>query len=272
MKSPIVTFFLATLSVTISMPTAAQSRLINHNFQVIERTWNAETQKHDYHYRTIHGTERSNQALNRLSILSENQFIYPVPESGCGPTALLNILIWYEKFGLISPFNRNADSQKYKLNFFNEIDRRISKMAGQQRTESFGTNSLDAAIVMDELVHELSQGNLRVHSHIIDPPYELKTFLEMLPNFRSGYLIVQPKYPQGMQPAIGTHAITFIRADRSGYLTFGTWGEVYRGTLKMRDGAQWFIPTDAEQLELKILGMVQFIPFEPTTPLDPEPQ
>lgn len=266
MNSRMIAFFIVAFSALSAAPTHAQSQLVEHNFHVIERALNRQTGKNDYVYRTINGTERTNPALNRLSILSENQFYYPVPESGCGPTALLNILIWYEKFGLVKPFNRNADPRKYKLNLFNEIDRRINEKAGKQRTEDYGTNSLDAAIVMDDLVRELSGGKLRVHANKVKPPFKLKTFLEMLPNFRSGYVIVKPKYKNGFRPDFSTHAVTFIRADRSGYITLGTWGEVYRGILRMRDGEQWFIPSDASQLELKILGMVQFIPFEPTTP------
>ncbi|MGJ8652156.1 MAG: hypothetical protein ACSHX8_02675 [Opitutaceae bacterium] len=256
---------MALLLVTVA-PATAQSQLADHDFTVIERMENKQTGNFDYIYRTIHGTERTNHALNRLSMLSEDQGVYPVPESGCGPTALLNILIWYEKFGLIKPFTREAEIRKYKLKLFNEIDRRIYEKSGQKRTEVIGTSNLDAAIVMDEMVQELSDGRLRLHAKLIEPPYTLDTFLDMIPNFRAGYLVVEPKHSRNEGSVFRSHAVTFIRADRAGYITLGTWGKIYRGILKMRGDEQWFIPSDPSQLELKILTLIQFIPFEPKSP------
>ncbi|MGJ8649084.1 MAG: hypothetical protein ACSHX4_01880 [Opitutaceae bacterium] len=241
----------------------AQSQITQHNFKVIERKADATNGEVGYYYRHIYGTERTNNALNRLSILSEDQSIYPIPESGCGPTAMLNILIWYEKFGLIRPFSREANSASYKQIFFKEIDRRLLELTGEARTEDRGSSNLASAMVMDEFVRELSDDALRLHAEAVEPPYQLKTFLDLVPNFRTAYLVVRSKNPETGEMSPVTHAATFIRADRSGYITLGTWGEVYRGLLKKRGSDQWFIPQNPEHKELKLLGMLQFIPFEP---------
>ena len=243
-----------------------QSQMVNHRFQVIERTTHPETSEAQDRYHYIFGTERTNNSLNRLSMLSEDQSDYPIPESSCGPTAMLNILVWYEKFGLISPVSRAADTSRYKLDLFNEIDRRISEKSGRERTEVIGTSPHDAIIVMDDLVNELSDGKLRMHSKTVSPPLKLSDFQTIMPNFRSGYLIVKSRDPKTRLVADVTHAVTFIRADRAGYITLGTWGKVYRGILRKKGAQQWFIPTNPEHRDLQIVHLVQFIPFEPTTP------
>lgn len=255
--SILMTFFMVIQAAT------AQSLLEKFNFQIVERTYNEGTRAYDYYALPINGTERKNNALNRLSILSENQYSYPDPESGCGPTAMLNILVWYEKYGLIQPTNRDADTERYKQLFFKEIDQRLNKKSGSNRADQEGTNNMDAAMVMDELVNERSNGRLRVHTDYMTAPLKLADFLEIMPNFRAGYLIVRPKEPETGELK-GLHAVTVIRADRAGYITFGSWGEIYRGLLKKRDDAQWFIPQDSKQLEFKVVGLMRFIPFEPT--------
>lgn len=138
----------------------------------------------------------------------------------------------------------------YKLEFFNEIDRRISKKSNRERTDELGTNTLDGAIVMGDLVQELSNGTLRLQTKSISPPLKLKHFLQMIPNFRSGYMLVLPKN-RSTDDMLLPHAVTFIRADRAGYITFGTWGKVYRGALKKRGVEQWFIPTEPINLNLR---------------------
>jgi len=249
----------------------AQSQLYQHSFKVIEKTKDPEKNTYDYNYRSIRGNERTNNSLNRLSILSESQHLYPIPESGCGPTAMLNILIWYERFGLIEPFSREADPATYKLAFFNEIDRRITEKSNRARTEKLGTHIYDAAIVMDDLVQELSNGKVRIQTKSVEVPLKLKHFLEMIPNFRSGYMLVTPK-DRFTNKLLNPHAVTFIRADRAGYITVGTWGKIYRGVLKRRGADQWFIPSDPEHMELKVIGLLQFTPFEPTGRASPPRQ
>lgn len=242
---------------------SAQTQIKHHRFQVIEKRFDMQTLKTQYIYKHIYGSERTNNSLNRLSILSENQYNYPVPESSCGPTAMLNILIWYEKYGLITPFTRSADTDQYKQEFFKEIDRRILKYSGRERTEEVGTYSIDTMLVMDELVNELSNNRLRLHSKTISPPLKLKDFKDIMPNFRAGYLVVQSRDAKTKQLRPDRHAVTFIRADRAGYITLGTWGQIYRGILKKEGVDQWFIPSNPEHRELKIINLIQFIPFEP---------
>ncbi|MFT5837118.1 MAG: hypothetical protein ACI9ZV_000622 [Candidatus Azotimanducaceae bacterium] len=236
-----------------------QSQLRNYNFQVIvpgEKDDNAAFEK-------LYGNERRNNSLNRLSIISESQHEYPEPESGCGPIALLNTLVWYEKYGLIEPLFRESDPSIYKKRLFSEIDRRILRSAGVSRSEQNGSRNIDVAMVLDDIVKQQSGGKLRVHFDYLSAPLQLKDLLDTMPNFRAGYLIGRPKDPATGKMVSQLHAVTLIRADRAGYVTLGTWGEKYRGLLRMRGDEQWFIPQAPHNIEIKLIGLMRFIPFEP---------
>ena len=217
-----------------------------------------------YFLRTLNGIECTNNPLNRLSLLSEDQWNYPNPESGCGPVAMLNLLVWYEKYGLINPLYRDANPTKYKFKLFQEIDRRLTKQAGAVRTQEHGVKNLDIAIVMDSIVSECSKGAVRIHTDAISAPLKLNDFLESMQNFRSGYLIVRPENPQTGKLS-NDHATVIIRADRAGNITLATWGQYYHGLLKMKNGEQWFIPQDPSHMKLKIIALIRFIPFKPAT-------
>ena len=204
-----------------------------------------------------------NPALNRLSMLSENQLNYPTPETGCGPTALLNILIWYEKFGLIPPRYRDADPRVYKLKLFRDIDHRLAFQSGITRTEMMGTRGMDIAIIIDQIVNERTEGQIRIHTDIIEAPLKLKDLLATTKNFRSGYLTVAVPRELVGSGSTNLHAAVIIRTDREGYVTLGTWGEIYRGLLKERNGEQWFIPQNKNHMKLKVVELMRFIPYRP---------
>lgn len=235
-------------------------------FTVVKQRIEPQSGQPVYYFSPMLGIEQTNNSLNRLSIVSENQFDYPIPESGCAPTAMLNILIWYEKYGLIEPKHRDSDARQYKYKFFLEIDHRLAQQAGRRRNETLGINSADVAIVMDLIVSERSTGAVRIHTDTVPAPLELTDLLEGLQNFRASYLIVTPKNPHTGTLGVD-HAVVVIRADSAGYITLATWGKRYRGLLKTRSDGQWFIPQGPSHLELKINELMRFIPFRPTTPV-----
>ena len=261
---PLVTLLALSLATLPSMTHASRTPA-ERDFQIVEREKSKETGKSQYYLRTLSGTERTNNSLNRLSMLSEDQRNYPTPSSGCGPTSMLNILVWYEKYGLIEPTFRDADANSYKFKLFREIDSRLTTQSGTTRSKETGVNNMDVAIVMDTMVRERSEGAIRIHTDTIEAPLKLKDLTDTMQNFRSGYLIVTPK-DRKTGKLYTDHAATLIRADRSGYVTLATWGTLYRGLLKKRADGQWFIPQDPTHMELKVHGMARFIPFRPIAP------
>jgi len=263
-RHPLLTLLALCLTALPSIASASRTP-VEQDFQIVEREKNQDTGKYQFYLRALRGTERSNNSLNRLSMLSENQQDYPTPSSGCGPTAMLNILVWYEKYGLIEPSFRDADANSYKFKLFREIDSRLTQQAGTARTEEGGVNNMDAAMVMDAIVRERSDNTVRIHTDTIEAPLKLKDLTDTMQNFRSGYLIVTPKERETGKLR-SDHAATLIRADRSGYVTLATWGKLYRGLLRKRADGQWFIPQDPTHMELKVHGLTRFIPFRPTAP------
>jgi hypothetical protein len=208
------------------------------------------------------GVELYNNSQHRLSIVSENQSDYPVPQSGCGPTAMLSILMWYEDYGIIKSLNRDMTLRHYKLSLFREIDNHLMKQAGIKRTEKMGVRNLDIAVTMDFMFEARSRRNVRIHTELKPEPIRLRDFLRTTLNFRSGLLIVAPKDPHTGE-LMNTHATVVIHADKKGYITLGTWGQLYRGLLEERSDGQWFIPQDPNHMELKIRELILFIPFQP---------
>lgn len=262
------TLHLLIASLLASSAALAQSQLKNHRFQVLVPT---PGKSDEVYTQEMLGDERKNNSQNRLSLISASQEDFPEPTSGCGPTALLNILVWYEKYGLIEPLLRDADPDRYESRLFNEIDRRIYEKSGIKRTQQEGSRSQDIAMVLDDIVKQQSGGKVRIHTDYFPAPFKLRNLLETMPNFRTGYVLGYPKDRNTgeIQPL---HAMTLIRADRAGYVTLATWGEKYRGVLRMRNGQQWFIPQEPDQLEIRLVGMIRFIPFKPTAVLNPKPQ
>ncbi len=122
---------------------------VERDFQIVKFRKHKESEKTLFYYHTLRGTERTNNSLNRLSMLSENQSDYPLPESGCAPTAMLNILVWYEKYGLIQPDNRDSDLGRYKSRLFQEIDDLLKEQPSMARTDDYGVGRFDAAMVME---------------------------------------------------------------------------------------------------------------------------
>ena len=127
-----------------------------------------------------------------------------------------------------------------------------------------GTNSAEIGIALDQIVQAGSNKQLRIHTDFRQPPLKINDFRAVSKQFRAGYLVVQPKgNGRFIVPEDQDHAVTILRCDRAGNITLSTWGQIYRGRLKIRGDEQWFIPSDPEQLELRIKMLIQFIPFKP---------
>lgn len=248
-KSLIAIFF-----ITNSNLLAVQS------FRVIERRVVGE--ETFYLSLVMKGVELYNNSSHRLGIHSENQNNYPIPKSGCGPTSMLSLLIWYENYGIIKSLYRDTDLRNYKLNLFREIDNHLVVQAGVSRTENIGVRNLDIAVTMDFMFEVRSKGDVRIHAETKTEPLKLEDFLRTALNFRSGLLIVRPKNPQTGE-LMAHHAVVIIDADKEGHITLGTWGQRYHGLLEERPDGQWFVPQDPNHLKLKVKELILFIPFQP---------
>jgi len=236
--------------------------LAGAEFQVIEKRWNGKTEQFDFFRVRMDGTERTLRAAARGAILSEDQSDYPEPESGCGPTALLNLYIWYSKFGLVEESVRHAEPERYKRLKFAEIDRRMREVQKQSRTEAGGTNVLETIVVLDALVRSDAPKPTRIHYRILEPPLHTRDFLALNRNFRAGLLSVRPKDLETGE-LLANHVVLVTRTDRTGKITVANWGEHVHGRLIQRGDHQWFVPDNPDQNELRINRLTQLIPFTP---------
>tara|TARA_B100000614_G_C14549833_1_gene493520 strand:+ start:1604 stop:2791 length:1188 start_codon:yes stop_codon:yes gene_type:complete len=236
----------------------------DYPFYVAEKKWDPRKQAYDFYRVGMQGSERVIQHDLRRYFISENQSDYPEPEGGCGPTALLNLYVWYSKFGLIDESIKHSDPRAYKLLKFKQIDRIINHIQGHSRSRADGTNSVEQVIAIDELVRTASKEHTRIHFEYKQPPLSRSDFLNISRNYRAGILTVRPKDPTtGLLR--GYHAVLVIRSDTSGKITIANWGDFSHGRIVNRQGKQWFVPDDAAQYELQVERLTTLIPFTPTS-------
>ncbi|MDQ8194186.1 hypothetical protein QEH59_07105 [Coraliomargarita sp. SDUM461004] len=229
-----------------------------------EKKWNPENKRYDFYRVGMLGNECIVNGDIRRYFLSENQSHYPEPASGCGPTALLNLYIWYTKFGLIQESIRHSDPARYKQLKFQEIDRRIAELQGQARSPTTGTNTLEQVLAIDEIVQSShSRAPVRIHFEYKQAPLTIRDFIELSRNYRAGILSVRPKDSQ-TGTLMSHHAVLVIRGDTSGKISIANWGQFSHGRLVAKSDGQWFIPDTPDQHELLINQLTTLIPFIPT--------
>ncbi|MGB0416466.1 MAG: hypothetical protein ACPGKS_06435, partial [Coraliomargarita sp.] len=243
--------------------TSFQQKPGDYPYYVAEKRWNAQRREYEFYRRGMHGSEVPLKIEARRYFLSEDQREYPEPESGCGPTALLNLYIWYTKFGLLKESIRHSNLEKYKQLKFRQIDRKLLEIQRASRTRSGGTNTLEQIVAMDELVQQYAKNPTRLHFEIKKPPLKRKDFTSLSLFYRVGILSVRPKDPKTGR-LMGNHAVLCVRGDTAGMISIANWGDFSHGYLVEREDGQWFIPKDASQYELRINQLTTLIPFTPS--------
>jgi hypothetical protein len=235
----------------------------DYPFYAVKREWNTEKKKYEFYRKGMQGTEIPMRGDARRHFISENQSDYPEPKSGCGPTALLNLFVWYTKFGLLKESITHSNPETYKQLKFKQIDRILLDIQRQSRTRIGGTNTLAGIVAMDELVQQYStRTNTRLHFEIKRPPLHQQDFTELSRNYRAGILSVRPKDKQSGE-LLDNHAVLCIQGDRSGMITLANWGEFSHGRIVTRPDGQWFLPSNPDQYELRINNLTTLIPFIP---------
>lgn len=216
-----------------------------------------------YRRRGFYGVECTIPYVERGAILSENQIHYRAASSGCGPTAILDWLIWYQNFGLVPRSTQHSDLETYKRITFDLIDRKIAELRGRYRSDFDGPNTSEIIVVFDELISELSQGRIRLDCEITNAPLSLHDLLNQTRNYRAGILIVQVFDPLA-PPYGGNHAVAVVRTDTEGRTSIATWGQYQHGRLITKPDGQWFACEDGSRPTMKVQSLLTFIPFRPT--------
>ncbi len=208
------------------------------------------------------GSECIGQNLERGMVLSEYQGNYRAPTSGCGPTAILDWLIWYQNTGLVPRSTRESDTDTYKRITFDLIDRKIAELRGRYRSDFEGTSTMEIIVTFDGLIRELSRGKIRLHCDIKNAPLSRNDLLNQTRYYRAGILIVQVFDPNS-SPMGGYHAVVVVRTDTTGRMTLANWGKAQNGRLVQKSDGQWFVTEDDSVPPMKVCSFLTFVPFTP---------
>jgi len=245
------------------MPAAPPARAPDYNFYTIEPAGHDARGNPLYQRKGHYGVECTTRYQERGIVLSEFQGNYPAPLSGCGPTAILDWLIWYQNTGLLPRSTDTPDVEVYKRTTFALIDRQIAELRGRARTDFEGSNTMEIAVVFDRLVSELSRGRIRLACEIKDAPLSKQDLLNETHQYRAGILLAQVYDPMS-PPWGGFHAVAVVRTDTEGRVSIANWGHYFNGSLIEKSDGQWFGAEDGSCAPLKIKSLMTFIPFRPT--------
>ncbi len=211
------------------------------------------------------GVECAISSADRGILLSEHQINYPIPESGCGVTAVLDWLLWYQGSGLVSRSNQYIDAEMYKRRTFDLIDRRIYQLRGRFRTAKDGANTHELIVAFDSIVYQLSNGKIRLSPNITQAPLSYRTLLEETRALRAGILITRVyDGRKRVAPEGSYHAVALVRTDSTGRVSIGNWGDYQHGRLVMRADGQWFVPDNGAPVILKVESLITLVPFRPS--------
>lgn len=196
----------------------------------------------------------------RRRVPSYDQDDFPEPESGCGPTAVLNWLLWMETLGCFGPSTLRVDDPGDAKETFALIDKQIRSMRQQSTDRRVGSNRAQIAATMDHLAGEWSDGSVRIAVRSFKAPVKLVDLLGFVKGQRAGILIGQV-----MEDGVGSeagefHALNLVAVDRGGGLMVNNWGERVYGYLRSYPDGQYFFPENSEQAGLKIVEATCLIP------------
>ncbi|MFP4282586.1 MAG: hypothetical protein ACLFU2_08205 [Opitutales bacterium] len=216
-----------------------------------------------YYRVAVEGTEVApphGDARRRVPAMNQRDF--PAPESGCGPTAALNWLLWMENEGLFGRRPSRTITPERARSLFHRIDREILTLsANGSRGARGGSSMAELAVTMDRLVDERSEGALRLHFAHFEPPLRVVDLLEFTRGMRSGILLTRVVNDRQTLVAGEYHAVSLVAGDRAGGLMVNNWGARVYGHLRTLPEGQFFFPQDSSQEALRIEGALCFVPL-----------
>lgn len=208
----------------------------------------------------------------RRRVPSMNQDDFPEPESGCGPTAVLNWVLWMQDQNLLRKPSRAAPERERAKDGFLRIEREIFGLRGKNRSASRGaSNAPEIISAMDRMAHELSDGEVRMAYRQFEAPLRVADLLEFTSGYRSGILIVRVVDDLEKGTFGEYHAVSLVAGDTSGHLMINNWGEQVYGALRHRPDGQYFYSSTNDHPPLKVEMALCFIPFRPTDDRPPAP-
>lgn len=223
--------------------------------------WRVKDGRGQFYRTTFSGEEvvlRRGDARRRVPAFHQKNF--PEPESGCGPTAVLNWMLWMRELGCFGEAENGADSAVFARHIFWEIDREIREMRKEDLPSRNGSNRAQIAAAMDRLARDWSGGTVRMAVRAYETPLKMVDLLSFIRGQRAGILIGQVVENAQTGEAGDFHALNLVAVDRGGGLMVNNWGERVYGYLRTYPDGQYFYPENAEQAGLKIIEALCMVP------------
>ena len=238
-------------------------------YQLLEASECADSGSVRYRSRGAFGTEIVNRyGDSRRYVPSEDQRHYPEAESGCGPAAILNWILWYQDFHVLQPPEARMGRDEQRWRSYVRIEEEIFRLRGGNVSHLRGsTTHLEIISAFDRTVNLMSAGNLRLHFEIFPAPVNVEQLVRFTTGFRAAILIVEPINPRTGE-AGGLHAVSAAAGDRAGYIMVSNWGGKLHGPLRIEGGEQYFYPNDEGEWPLRIHRLITFIPIQLDPPVD----
>tara|TARA_B110000037_G_scaffold220312_1_gene287798 strand:+ start:100272 stop:101111 length:840 start_codon:yes stop_codon:yes gene_type:complete len=253
----------------LSLVSCALSAAVAQPWETIE--WRVIEGDGNFYRTALQGQEvalRRGDARRRVPSYDQGDF--PEPESGCGPTAALNWLLWMENLGCFGAPALRVDDATHVKETFALIDEQIRNMRQDLSERRVGSNRAQIAATMDHLAGELSEGKVRMAVRSFKTPLKIVDLLGFVKSQRAGILIGQV-VEDGPGSELGElHALNLVAVDRRGGLMLNNWGERGYGYLRTYPDGQYFFPENTEQAGLKIVEAMCLIPIRVTLDTDGE--
>jgi len=213
-----------------------------------------------------HGAELQNPDPERRRLVpSENQRDYPEPESGCGPTAILNWILWYQNFDLLRKPVESPDPSFLKRLDFGMIEDEIVSLRDGDRSLRGGANVLEIIAAIDRVAARLSNGRVRMHYERHPAPLSINDLLRFTRGYRGAILVGRPVDPSTGE-LTGFHAVSAVAGDTSGYVMINNWGKKLYGAIRNEDDGQYFRPQGDGEWPIRLEYLVCFTPIVPANP------
>lgn len=245
---------------------AVQAGRGNGPYEVLEASPSATGAVRFFPFR-MEGTEiRGAGAEARRHVPAMNQRDFPEPESGCGPTAVLNWMLWMQDQHLLGTPRETHGLEARALAGFQRIEEEIRRLRGTEAGGSRGgSNEFEIISAMDRLAYQLSSGDVRMAYRRFHAPLKMAEVLEFTTGYRSGILIGRVVEDRATGQLGEYHALNLVAGDRSGYLMVNNWGERVYGALRTEPDGQYFYASTADHPPIKVERALCFVPFRPAT-------
>lgn len=199
----------------------------------------------------------------RRQVPALRQEDFPEPETGCGPAAMLNWLLWLEAQRALR-FPREWTTAATPRQLYEAIETTLAEIRRESTPGKRGPMRTDELVaVMDRLVREYSDGALRLAPEVFEAPVKISDLITFNRGYRCGFLVGEVLDDEASDQSTLSHVVSLVAADRQGGVMLNNWGARVYGHLRNEAGQQVFRARNADHPPMRIDCVIRLIPFSP---------